>query len=422
MVMDFSVPRVLFLTTSIQLSFDTDGHITRLDPPGDQGIDADHILLIPQIQAQQNHMEGIGEISLFYTLPISKDLSVPELYDGTQDLHGKRILILMLNGWGDMILIEPAIKALYSKVASTGRPPGITLGCNWIKNFPYPDAGYIEKVIPNIITFAQLCSFDILISLLPINHQRTATRSICDLCLDIFHLDPGSLAKGTPSVGPNPSRLSRLRPVFVRLRRITGKKILFLNWRSRVHHKDASAALFAQIAEILKEEYQSIVIKDHGTAAIMQEEIDNLKAPVMNLSHLIHDYHDTVAALSLVDAFISVDTGIVHAAGAMGIPGVALFGPFPPETHVADYPSVVPVRAGFQGTICDGPCLETHRGCAEVGYSADLVSPCFDSIDADDLLHALKIATKETGRDYGASFLNRAVITYRGREIKNGRH
>ena len=62
---------------------------------------------------------------------------------------------------------------------------------------------------------------------------------------------------------------------------------------------------------------------------------------LQNLSHLIGDFHDTVAAISLIDAVISVDTGIVHAAGALGVPGVVLFGPFSPETHIADYPGII---------------------------------------------------------------------------------
>jgi len=123
-------------------------------------------------------------------------------------------------------------------------------------------------------------------------------------------------------------------------------------------------------------------------------EIDASHAPIKNLSHLIDDYHDTVAALSLVDAFISVDTGIVHAAGAMGIPGVALFGPFPPETHVVDYPSVVGIRAAYQGKTCNGPCLETHRGCAEVGFSSLKASPCLEAIRADDVIEAFEKVVK----------------------------
>ena len=392
--MDLTIPGICFLTASIPVNFNTDGYTTRFEPPHSRRVDADHILVLPRIQAQQNRMAEVPAISLFDAISIPNGMSFPEIYDGTQDLRGAQVLILMMNGWGDMILTQPAIRALYRMVASAGAPPRITLGCNWIRNFPYPGASYAERVIPNILTLAQLGSYDIVVSLLPINHQRTATRSMCDLCLEILHLDPGDERIDPPSLQPDPLRVSKIRPVFERIRRTTGKKLLCVNWRSRFQHKNAPAALFAEVADRLRETHQALVLKDEAASEIMQGEIDALGAPIMNLSHLIHDYHDTVAAQSLVDAFVSVDTGIIHAAGALGVPGVALFGPFPPETHVAGYPSVVPVRAEFRGTMCRGPCLETHRGCAETGYAPHMVSPCFEAITAKDVMDALHGAAR----------------------------
>ena len=396
--MNLTIPGISFLTASIPLNFNTDGYTTRFEPSNSRRVDADHILVLLHIQAQQNRMAEVSAISLFDTIPIPDGMPLPEIYDGTQNLRGAKVLILMLNGWGDMILIQPAIRALYWMAASAGAPPRITLGCNWIRNFPYPGAASVERVIPNILTLAQLCSFDVMVNLLPINHQRTATRSMCDLCLEILRLDPEDEHIDPPSMQPDSLRVSKIRPVFERIRRTTGKKLLYVNWRSRFPHKNASAALFARVADRLWDTHQALVLKDEAAAEIMAGEIDALGAPIMNLSHLIHDYHDTVAALSLVDAFISVDTGIVHAAGAMGVPGVALFGPFPPETHVAVYPSIVPVRANFRGKKCHGPCLETHRGCAEAGYAPHRVSPCFEAIDAADVIAAFRTAT---GRSAG---------------------
>ncbi len=421
--MDLTIPGICFLTSSIQLEFDTDGYVTRFEPTGSRSIDADHILVLARLHVQQHRMTEIPAISLFDKIPVPDNLAVPEIYDGTQRLHGKKVLILMLNGWGDMILIQPAIQALYRMTASTGEPPRITLGCNWISNFPYPDAGYVDRVIPNILTLAQLCSFDVLVNLLPVNHQRTATRSMRDLCLEILNLGPKWGGNDPPSMRPDPARVSRIKPALDRIRRETGKKLLCVNWKSRAPHKNAPASLFSQVASRLQDTYQALLFKDEGASKIMQKEIDAFNAPIINLSCLIHDFHDTVAALSLVDAFVSVDTGIVHAAGAMGIPGVALFGPFPPETHVADYPSVVPVRAPFRGKVCRGPCLETHRGCAEVGYAPDTVSPCFEAIDTDDVLAALEVITDGWTGDPGAAVFLRCqagIISAEPRETWDG--
>lgn len=388
--MKYTIPGLCFLTSSIPLEFDTDGYMTRYVPT-DQGCkDAGRTLVLTMPHIKRFDLESIPAISLFDTIDIPDDSHVPEMYDGTQDLHGRNVLIMMLNGWGDMILVQPALRAFYGKIASTWRPPRITIGCNWIHNFPYPGVPYVHHVCPNIMTLEELCRFDILVNLVPANYQRSRELSMRDMYLQIMKIPDEGAGQNAPSLEPDPARVEKIKPVLDSVREETGKKLLGINWRSRFFHKNAPAALFFKIADELSNDYQSILLKDEENSRIMQREIDESKSPVINLSHLIRDYHDTTAALSLLDGFISVDTGIVHAAGAMGVPGVALFGPFPPETHVADYKSIIGIRAQYHGKTCNDPCLETHRGCAEVEYASNMLSPCFQAIEPDDVIEALE--------------------------------
>ena len=311
-----------------------------------------------------------------------------------QDLRGKKVLIVMFNGWGDMILVQPAIRLLYEEIAKTGDAPRITLACSWVKNFPYPDAPYISDVCPNILTVGDLRDFDIMINLAPLNQQRTKNISMNGLYLQEFGMAELKDKLSLPSISPDPKRVDRLRPFLDEIRSRTGKKLLYINWKSRFPHKNASPELAFEIARRLADQYHAVFFKDRSVADVMEHEVKVCEAPVQNLSHLITDLHDTVAAISLVDVVISVDTGIVHAAGALGVPGVALFGPFPPETHIADYPSIIGVRSDYQGPKCKGPCEETHRGCAEIGFAANGVSPCFEAIKPHEVIGALKSAHK----------------------------
>lgn len=54
------------------------------------------------------------------------------------------------------------------------------------------------------------------------------------------------------------------------------------------------------------------------------------RAPLFNLAPELHGFHDTMAVLDALDLLISVDTGVVHLAGAMGRP-VWLLLPFAPD-------------------------------------------------------------------------------------------
>ena len=190
--MNLKIPGVKFLISSVPLEFDTDGYISRFEPGNPRNIDADHIVVLTQPHIQQFHMSTISGISLFDEITLPDNLNVPEIFDETQNLHGKKILVLMLNGWGDTILIQPALRAFYNMIAATGAPPRMTLGCNWIHNFPYPYAPYIHGVCPNILTLKELCSFDVLVNLIPINFQRSPDSSMRDLFLNILnpHFSP----------------------------------------------------------------------------------------------------------------------------------------------------------------------------------------------------------------------------------------
>jgi len=388
--MELAFPGLCFMTSSTPLKFDTDGCITSYQPTVGEASGLEDVVVLTNIQVQLFGLASMEGVSLSSSITVPEKFKAPEIYDGRQDLGGKRVLILMLNGWGDMIHIQPALRAFYEQAKSLVAPPRITLGCNWVHNFPYPGVPFVHDVLPNIMTLKELSEFDLLINLIPVNHQRSKHKSMKDLCLEVMKLNGEDQKTFLPSIAPDTARVARFKPVLEQIKADTGKKILYVNWKSRFPHKNAQPSLFFEAVKELSKDYQAVLFKDAEPAKIMQQEIDANDCPVMNLSYLINDYHDTIAALSLMDAFVSVDTGVVHAAGALGVPGVALFGPFPPETHVSDYPSVIGVRAMYAGKACISPCLDTHRGCAEVIYSEDAVSPCFQAITPENVVEVFK--------------------------------
>lgn len=357
--------------------------------------DPGSILVLPVSSAQLiQRQSGSENLRIAGQLSIADGFPLPQLFDGSQDLHGKNVLIMTFNGWGDMILVQPAFRLLYEEITKTGERPKITLASSWIKNFPYPNAPYISEIRTNHMTLKELCRFDIIINLTYLNQERTKNVSMKDLYLQEFGLANCRNGLSPPALTPNSERVGRLKPLLDELRATTGKKLLYVNWRSRFGHKNAPAELFFDVAKRLSGQYQAVLFKDPSAARIMDQQIAKYGAAIQNLSHLIRDFHDTVAAISLVDALISVDTGIVHAAGALGMPGVALFGPFPPETHIADYPNIIGVRSDYQGSKCKGPCEETNRGCMEIGFAPDSISPCFQAIGADEIIEAFASANK----------------------------
>lgn len=384
------IPDLCFATASVPMFFDTDGTRVSFEERTGPRFDPGRVAVLTLLQAHQLGVLGHPRVSVAESIALPEGLRPPVPYSAGMPLAGKQVLVLMFNGWGDTILLQPAFRALYEEASRGGEAPSITLACNWVKNFPYPEAPFIHAVRPNVMSLGELCRYDVLVNLAALNHVRSRDKSLLDLALGILGLpaDPGW--PSIPRLRPDPARIRQWRPILGEIRRRSGKRLLFLNWRSRFHHKNAPARLFRDIAAALRDEYQAVLFKDAGEAAIMDREIRDLQMPLLNSSSLVRDSHDTVAALSLVDSFVSVDTGVVHAAGALGIPGVALFGPFPPETHVSVYPAVRGLRAPYRGAACSGPCLETHRGCAETAFSPGTPSPCFLALTAGEILEALE--------------------------------
>jgi len=114
------IPGLYFLTSSIQLKFDTDGYVTLFEPTISHFFDPENILVLTKLHIQIFGLRSVAGVSLFDTIVIPDDFKIPEVHDGTQGLVAKSILILMLNGWGDMILIQPALRAFCEKAISSG--------------------------------------------------------------------------------------------------------------------------------------------------------------------------------------------------------------------------------------------------------------------------------------------------------------
>lgn len=68
--------------------------------------------------------------------------------------------------------------------------------------------------------------------------------------------------------------------------------------------------------------------------------IQNCHWHYTNLSAAGLDFRQSCAVLATCDAFLAPDSGLCHIAGALGIPTVALYGPFPWQTRTAHAKSI----------------------------------------------------------------------------------
>jgi len=104
---------------------------------------------------------------------------------------------------------------------------------------------------------------------------------------------------------------------------------------------------------------------------------DQPELGLVNLGKRRHTIRQSIAMVDSCDAFLAPDSGLLHAAGTIGVPTIALFGPFDWKERTRYYPTV---RA-LQGRAPCAPCRYHKRAgiewpengpCNEAGHCVAL--------------------------------------------------
>lgn len=122
-----------------------------------------------------------------------------------------------------------------------------------------------------------------------------------------------------------------------------------------------------------KRKYEIVLFGAKGEA----QADDSEELGLVNLCNRDLTFRQSAAILSTCDGLIAPDSGLLHVAGAMGIPTVALFGPFHWKERTVYYPSV----HALQGRAKCAPCHHHKRAgrewpeggqCETTGYCVAL--------------------------------------------------
>lgn len=132
---------------------------------------------------------------------------------------------------------------------------------------------------------------------------------------------------------------------------------------------DFETRLRPAVEMLLKKGYQVLLFDTPGRAGFEGEHPGLV--PVF-ADPEVKTWHQTAALLETCDGYLGPDSGVTHLAGALGVPGVALFGAFPSRLRVDCYPSLKALEgvapcapcfhhAGATGQLwpVDGPCNKT---------------------------------------------------------------
>lgn len=141
-------------------------------------------------------------------------------------------------------------------------------------------------------------------------------------------------------------------------------------------------------AELMRD-LMNLMVKDGWEIYLMGAPGEYACQPIGHLHDLRERaprFRESAAFLLTCDAFCGPDSGFLHAAGAMGVKAVGLFGAFPWKLRTAHYPSVFAIQGAGDCGPCfhspnrlqpafprNGPCARTGRCEVLAGITAERV-------------------------------------------------
>lgn len=310
-----------------------------------------HILSLPNIinLGQQGSlgpgdflMEDIVAAELMVAFP-NKGLRMahwkkPDMHryaDATTDL---KILVAGGLSYGDCIMLTPCLRDLKLRYPKST----LTIACLPYFRTAFLNLPYIDDFAPWPMPLETYAEFDEVHILERFSsHPKAKTHHLTDVFADILGLE---VTDGRCEYRPTEAEVEWVKGEFPRNdRRRIGIQVQ-ASQRARTYpHKQ----LMEVMNLLIKKGWELWMMGRPGEYAC--QEIGHLH----DLSRHTTTFRQQAAFLTTCDAFLGPDSGFLHAAGAMNIPSVGLFGPFPWQFRTSQYPSVF----GLTGTGDCAPCF-----------------------------------------------------------------
>ncbi len=272
------------------------------------------------------------------------------------------LLVVAPGGWGDLMFLEPALRA-WRNTNPDGRL-GLNVGTEHYHVFD--GLGLNFEVVPYPVPQEVVYSFKSNVFATEMRIHRNPGIHPTDLYADALGLE---IQDKRPRYKISEEELE------------FAQKELPRGARPRIGLHVRATALcrtYPHGVPLLEEllssrKYEVVLFGAHGEA----QADDSEELGLVNLCNRRLTFRHSAAILSSCHGFIAPDSGLLHIAGAMGVPTVALFGPFSWKERTIYYPTVL----ALQGRAPCAPCHHHKRAgrewpsgmpCESAGYCVAL--------------------------------------------------
>jgi ADP-heptose:LPS heptosyltransferase len=310
-----------------------------------------HILTLPnafrfpagQIDAGEYVLNGAAA---GYLLAAAEQGSIRPLnasrpFDESQDWNGKRILFMRTGGFGDLLLLTPVLREIKR------RWPFCTIGVSTLRHYGavLQNLPFVDGVAAFPLPLSEAEKFDAWVFFdSVIEHDpRARTMHLTDLFAEVTGLH--SIENKQPAYQVTPREIGWCMEQYPRK---SSARRLCIHPGSTAVCRRWPGPHFAEVASRLVDKGWEIYFLGQKGEIGVEKHVG-----YFDLSDAGLTFRQSCAVLNNADCLLGADSAMVHVAGALGVPAVAIYGPFPWALRTAYSPSVTAI----QGSCPISPCF-----------------------------------------------------------------
>jgi len=299
-----------------------------------------------------------------------------------QPLDGKSILIFRTGGIGDLLFIQPNLLYLKEKYPDCY----IRFACGPQYQAMVENWDCVDEMLDLPFSFNKLrkSNYHILFEGVIERCKLAHTQNAYNLFSKWIGLDlPDELL--VPKQEPKWDKVDEVTEVLDGWG-LDEKDYIVMQLRASSPIRTPRPELFGSLIDKLVEAGHKVVLTDTTRQA---DQIDDFfekyttcdKDKIFNFAHHSKSLDYTIALTYLSKCVVATDSALNHIAASMDVPCMGIYGPFPGFIRLKTYPKA----DWIDGKLPCSPCfLHGHNPCPKAGK--DGASPCYDTIDQDDVV------------------------------------
>lgn len=270
-------------------------------------------------------------------------------------LRVERLLLISNGGFGDMLLLVPALRAMHSK-----RPEiRLTLSCRNRVHCVFENLPYAPSLVDYPISVEDAAHFDQIITTEHLQEDSDEGRSVAAVDIKARILGVGPLV-GEERRAEYVATAAETTVAEFKCPRLAGRPRIGIQLQAssptRTYHPQRAGDVMQRLYAL---GYELYIFGSPGS--LPQEKVpERIRDRVRNLTAENLSFRESVAVMGTCDVLFCPDSSMVHVAGALGIPCVAVFGSTHWKLRTADYPSVFVLQGN--GGCKISPCWHHPKG------------------------------------------------------------